>query len=97
MEEDIQTVLLKWVVALRPELDMRRLSKSHKCPWQLQPQGSNAALPGFLLCQPGWLDRLEYCSLVGWFPDWLVSSGDQYSGHASLCLSRTGQRADQGC
>lgn len=45
----------------------------------------------------GWEEVWLTGWLVGWFAGSLLSSGDRYSGHALLCLSRGGQRADQGC
>lgn len=75
IETDFQTALSNRAVALRPLLDIRGLSRTHTCPWQLYTMGFNAGLPGFLLCQPGWLDRSVSHWLVGWFAGWLVSSG----------------------
>lgn len=72
IEPDFQTTLSIRTVALRPLLDIRGLSRTHTCPWQLNTMGFNAGLPGFLLCQPGWLDRSVAHWLVGLLAGWLT-------------------------
>ena len=69
IETDFQTALSNRAVALRPLLDIRGLSRSHTCPWQLFTiQLWAARIPSLSARLAG-----QKCgSLVGWSADWLA-------------------------